>query len=60
MLNIKKQCKVTNNSFNTQVINNNYVLTLYFVNLVLKHNFYFVVSHKCYIFALSKLNNKEQ
>ena len=46
-----------NNSFNTQVINNNYVQTLYLVNLVLKHNFYFVVSYKCHIFALPKLNN---
>ena len=59
MLNIKNRCKVTNNSFNTQEINNNYVLILYLVNLVLKHNFSFVVSQKCYIFALSKLNNKE-
>ena len=48
-----------NNSFDTQVINNNYVYILYFVNLALKHNFGFVVSQKCYIFALSKLNNKE-
>ena len=46
-----------NNSFNTHVINNNYVVMLYLVNLVLKHNFCFVVSHKCYIFALPKLNN---
>lgn len=56
MLNIKIRCKGTKNSFNTQEINENYVLALYLVKLVLKRNNYLFISQKCYIFAVSKLN----